>query len=87
MVELRNIGCRKEGEIYSREGALLGSLWYCVSSCVCISEVKQVQDVHLQSIHVYVCTYVHTVMLYYCVYMHIGNTGKCINEHIRTCGQ
>ena len=24
MVELRNIGRRKEGEIYSREGALLG---------------------------------------------------------------
>ena len=70
MVELRNIGRRKEGEIYSREGALLGSLWCCVSSCVCISEVKQAQHVHLQSTYVcmYVCTYGYAGLL--CAYVH-----------------
>ena len=65
MVELRNIGRRKEGEIYSREGALLGSLWCCVSSCVCISEVKQAQELHLQS--TYVCMYIRLCCIIACI--------------------
>ena len=67
-MELRNIGCRKEGEIYSREGALLGSLWCCVSSCVCISEVKQAQDVCICKVFMYVCTYSYAELL--CAYVH-----------------
>ena len=65
MMELRNIGRRKEGETYSREGALLGSLWCCVSSYVCISEVKQAQEVHLQS--TYVCMYIWLCCIIVCI--------------------